>query len=306
MGNAPGEASRLEALLERARDEGRPVILDGGLGTELDNRGADTSPPLWSGRAPLSCPDVLLAVHREYVDAGADIIDACTFRTTRRLFERAGEPAEEWKRATREAVRLAREAAEGRALVSGCIGPLKDCFRPELAPKGEEARLEHLELCRELAEAGVDLLFLETFGTVGESTAAARAARDAGEPLSIPFASSFTTLASGRLLSGEPLDEAVRAVCDLGAAFVCVNCIPPARVPGALAALARCSPVPFGAYANLGRPEPSQDWQGSAFLAPGEYAKAAAAWVAAGATIVGGCCGSGPGHVRALSTAAWT
>ncbi|MDD5309754.1 MAG: homocysteine S-methyltransferase family protein [Deltaproteobacteria bacterium] len=306
MSTAPSTASRLASLFLRARQEGRPVILDGGLGTELDDRGADTSPPLWSGRAPLAYPVLLLAIHREYVDAGADIIDTCTFRTTRRSFENAGEKEDEWRRAAREAVRLAREAAGDRAPVSGCVGPLEDCFRPDPAPTGDGARDEHLELCRQLADEGVDLIVLETFGTMGESLAAADAAREAGTPRAIPFGLSFTTLADGRLLSGEPLEGAVRGVCDLGAAFVCVNCIPPAHVTSALDILARASTVPYGAYANLGRPEPAQDWRGSAWLPPLEYARIAASWVARGASIVGGCCGSGPEHIRALSTAAWT
>ncbi len=288
--------SRFEGALSRAMKAGRPLLLDGATGTELDNRGADTTSPVWSGLAPLNHPTLLFEIHRDYVTAGAEVITAATFRTTDRAFRRAGLEQGRWRNAASEAVAIARKAAP-TVLVAGSVGPLEDCFSPASAPRGDAAYSEHIGLIRHLVEADVDVLWLETFGTLGELRAAGQAARDIGTPRGIPFAVSVTTLADGRLLSGEPLVDALTAASTLGAKAFSVNCVPVGHVDAALTALECARPFPIGAYANLGVPEETQDWSGSAFLTPEEYARAAAHWRT---DIVGACCGSTPDHIRAL------
>ena len=176
---SPDPRPTLADLLRRAAERRRPVILDAASGTALSNRGVDTRTPLWSGRAPLTHGRLLEQVHREHVGAGAEVVTACTFRTTRRAFRASGRPEGEWRLAAAEAVRIAREAAGDRALVVGSIAPLEDCWRPDRAPAGAAARAEHALLAAELVSAGVDALWLETFGSLGEVRAAAGAAADA-------------------------------------------------------------------------------------------------------------------------------
>ena len=282
--------------LARRRAAGRPLILDGPTGTELDNRGGGLTAPLWSGAAPLEMRELLFQVHREYAEAGADVLTTCTFRTTRRVFERAGRPAGEWSRAARAAVETAREAAGDSSIVAGSVAPLEDCFVPSAAPSGAAAESEHFELCSLLAEAGVDVLWLETFGTLGELRAAMRAAIAASKRR-IPFAVSVTTDRQGNLISGEPSAHALEAAANFGAAAFCINCIPPGHVRAVLPLVHGIHGLPVGVYANLGIPENTQDWRGSAHLTPSEYAAEAARW---GADIVGACCGATPAHIRAL------
>jgi S-methylmethionine-dependent homocysteine/selenocysteine methylase len=290
----------LLAALDDAVRGGAPLILDGAVGTALDDRGADTSAPLWSGRAPLDTPSLLEAIHSEHAEAGAAILTTCTFRTTARAFRAAGRPDGAWREAASAAVGMARRIADGAgAFVVGSIGPLADCYRPDLAPPEAQAEPEHAALARTLAEAGVDALWLETFPSASEARAAARAAAGCG----IPFGVCFVTRADGALLSGEPLAEAALAAAGLGAAFVGVNCVPPGHVDAALPILSRAVALPLAAYANLGRGQAGQDWSGSAHLDPGEYAALAARWVDSGAAIVGGCCGSTAAHVAAIATA---
>ncbi len=284
-------AASLRALLSE-----RPFLLDAALGTELARRGAPSSPPLWSARAVLERPDLVLAVHRENVAARADILTADTFRTQPKLLAGAARDA------TRRAVALAREAASARpgVLVAGSAAPVEDCWRPDLVPAEAELARLHALHAGALAEAGVDLLLLETFGTAREWLTAARAAAATG----LPVVACATTREDGALLSGEPLGEAARTLLDLPSPPVVlgVNCVPARRLGASLALLAAAAPeVPLAAYGNTGL---AVDEALGAFtepIEPFEYAELALSWLALGARVVGGCCGTRAGHVAALA-----
>jgi homocysteine S-methyltransferase len=291
------QASRFHALLKSARSSERRVILDGALGTELDNRGADTSSPVWSGLAPLEHPELLASIHRDYALAGADIVTTCTFRTTAYAFETAGMKGSLWQKAASEAVAFARRAAGGEVLVAGSVGPLADCFSPALAPAGPSAEELHAPLMTLLIDAGVDVLWLETFGTLGELTAAMTVAKGLKAASATPFAVSVTTNRKGQLVSGEPLEEALHLAESFGAALFSVNCIPVAHIEAALSILEGCANIPLGVYANLGFAEATQDWAGSAHLQPEAYAEKASHWPV---SLVGGCCGTTPSHIEVL------
>jgi len=279
-----GAARDLRARLA----EPRPLILDGATGTELERRGVDCALPLWSARALLECPERVAEIHADYVEAGAGLLTANTFRTQRRTLERAGLGAEA-ARLTALAVELAREAARaaGRPVfVAGSAPPLEDCFRPERVPDDAALRREHAEHAGHLAAAGVDAILIETMNSAREAVAAARAARRAGLPAVVCFACGE----GARLLSGEPLRDALAAVGAEAPAAVGVNCLPPSRVPACLEVLAEQA-LPFAVYANAGRGET---------CSPADLLACARTWVAAGARLVGGCCGTTPAHLRRL------
>jgi len=286
------------------------LLLDGATGTELTRRGIDTHGPAWSAPAITRAPDVLAAIHEEHARAGADVITANTFRTQRRALSRIGQArrAREW---TFEAVRIAREAAarvteelggDRRIRVAGSIAPLEDSYSPELAPDEATARREHHEHAGHLAEAGVDVLLVETMTTIAEASAATAAAASTG----LETWSSVTTDRSGaRLLSGEPLEGWVEAVARFRPAALLVNCIAPGTARSAVTLLAplahQVGALP-GAYANLGSSEPIPDGGFDIALQPDAYAEAAKGLLDAGARILGGCCGTTPEHTRALRT----
>ena len=273
-----------------------PFLLDAALGTELARHGAPSGPPLWSARAVLGAPELVLAVHAENVAAGADVLTACTFRTQPRLLGGAAVVA------TRRAVALAREAAAARpgVLVAGSVAPVADCWRPELVPDDAELERFHALHAEALAGADVDLFLLETFGTAREWLAAARAATATG----LPVVACATTREDGALLSGEPLADAARALLALPAPPVAVgvNCVPARRLGASLALLASVAAgVPLAAYGNAGLPVDEPAGLFAEPIAPAEYAVAALSWVALGARLVGGCCGTRAGHVAALA-----
>ena len=284
------------------------LLLDGATGTELARRGVDTHGPAWSAPAVERARDVLAAIHAEHARAGADVITANTFRTQRRALSRIGQArrAREW---TVEAVRIARQAVEQvleeqggeRAVrVAGSVAPLEDSYRPDLAPDEATARREHDEHAGHLAEAGVDLLLVETMTTIAESRAATAAAAGTG----LETWSSVTTDRSGeRLLSGEAITAWVESLASYRPAALLVNCIAPEAARAALTLLAplarEVGSLP-GAYANLGSSEPLPGGGFDIALEPDAYAETAKGLLAAGARILGGCCGTTPDHTRAL------
>lgn len=290
----------LKSLRERfARG---PLVLDGATGTELSRRGVDTALPLWSAAALISHPEIVQAVHEDYVRAGADIVVANTFRSNPRTLARAG-MLDRGPQLNRLAVELVRRAADtaGRPIVvAASVAPVEDCYRPDLVPSEAELRAEHALMARWLAEAGADLLWIETMNTAREARCAAAAAADRG----LPFAVSFVPREDGALLGGDGLADAVAQVEPLGPVALGVNCIPPEGIGAALAAMRQLTQRPLAVYAHLGNPQPITGWTFSSSISPRDYAQQARGWFECGANVVGGCCGTTPEHIRAVRGAA--
>src|SRR5262245_6713020 len=289
-------------LSRRFRDRlasGPPLLLDAAMGTELQRRDADTKLPLWSAAALLRDPELVWTIHSDEVSAGAEILTANTFRTHARSLAKAG-LAERSGELSALAVQLAHQAAAapGREVfVAGSLSPLEDCYRPDLVPADADLAREHGAQARFLAEAGVDLILAETHNSIREASAALRAGKDTGLPVLV----SMVTDGEGRLLSGESLEEAARTLRPLSPDGLGINCVPAGRLGADLARLAAAAPgVPLVAYGNLGLPEDTRGWAFAEEVAPEEYAGHARTWIAAGARIVGGCCGTTPAFTRAL------
>jgi S-methylmethionine-dependent homocysteine/selenocysteine methylase len=284
-----------ELFCERRRGV---LLLDGATGTELERQGVPTPRPLWSAAALIDCPQVVERVHRAYVEAGADIIVANTFRTNVRTLRAAGYLAQ-GEALNRLAVGLARKAVcacGSQALVAASVGPVEDCYRPELVPDEAQLEQEHGQMMAWLKAAGPDLVWIETINTVREARAAAQAAWQAG----LAFAVSFVAAETGRLLGGEALEEAVEAVESFGPVAIGLNCIPPrglAEILPRLRALVKCR---LAVYAHVNNPVPIPGWSYSQVVDAAEYALWARWWVELGADIVGGCCGTGPEHISAV------
>ena len=284
--------------LQRALGRGI-LMLDGAMGTELHRRGVDTGLPLWSAAAVVTHPQIVRRIHREYIESGADIITTNTFRTTARTFRRAG-LSDRSEELTARAVALAIEASattsNREVLIAGCIAPLEDCYRVDLVPSDEDLAQEHAELAGRLARYGVDFLLLETIGSVREAAAASAAATSTGKEVMV----SFLVHETGTLYSGEPLEDAIRAVSQAGVVALSLNCLSPRIVEAPLQLLRSTTTLPLGVYANVGRPGQEHSEELVADVSPEEYASYALAWANAGASIIGGCCGTTPTTMRAV------
>ena len=282
------------------------TILDGAMGTELRARGVivpDYRSSCWSAMALIHDPGTVRQVHRDYIDAGAQVVTANNYAVVPRLLSRVGMD-DRLEELTRTACRLARDARQesrrGDVLVAGSLPPLDTTYRPDLVPAEAELDATYGRIADALA-GQVDIALAETLTTAREAVAAARAAHRAGLRVWVSW---NLALDSARLRGGESIAEAVRALDGLPVEAFLVNCTPTARVQDAVRELRAVTDRPAGAYANSCASAPDQDaldaCAGTA-LAPEAYADAAATWVAAGATLVGGCCDTGPAHIAALA-----
>jgi S-methylmethionine-dependent homocysteine/selenocysteine methylase len=287
----------LSTLLARTR----PVLLDGAMGTELQRRGVNVGLPLWSAHALMEHPDVVLQIHEDYLNAGAQIITTNTFRTTRRVFSQAGLP-DRSALLTRQAVELAltaRAEHHGRTiLIAGSMAPLEDCYHPERVPAADDLRREHEQHALRLANAGVDLLLLETMGTIREARAACIAARQTGLEVVV----SFLCTKDGRLYGGESITEAVKAIAPNGPAAFSLNCISPRFIAPALASLQEATHLPVAVYGNVGTPGGEHGASFSVDVTAEEYCEFARQWIDQDVAILGGCCGTTPDYIERLNT----
>lgn len=269
---------------------GGPItILPGPMGTLLGERGVPIEGPGWSAPAVETHPEVVRGIHREYAAAGADLHIASTFRTQPRMFP------DRWRAMVRRAVGLADEAAP-ELPVAGSAAPVEDCYRPDLSPENPDEA--HREMARELADAGCDLLLCETFPNVREGLIAAEEAIETGLPVWL----SFTAGPEADLLSPAEVEHGAREAVKRGVKAVLINCVRADRTLEYVRALAEATAgtgVRIGAYANAGAREAGLGW-GSPD-GPRRYADLAAGWVAAGASLIGSCCGTGPGHTAELA-----
>jgi homocysteine S-methyltransferase len=290
----------------RAMTSSRVTILDGAMGTELKARGAavpDYRNSAWSAVALLRDPDAVGQVHRDYIDAGARVVTANNYAVVPRLLSRVG-MEDRLEDLARTACRLARAARDesGRSdvQVAGSLPPLDTTYRADLVPVDAELDETYGRIARILA-GEVDLALAETLTTAREAVAAARAANIAGLRIWVSW---NLALDAARLRGGQSLTAAVRALDGLPVEAFLVNCSPTGHVLEALKELRAATDRPIGAYANSCTSAPDQDALDACAgttLGPEAYAEVAATWVAAGATLVGGCCDTSPTHIAALA-----
>lgn len=277
-------------LLERG-----VVIADGAMGTVLQQRGFSVDILYCS--ANLTHPDLVEAVHREYVAAGAQIIEANTYGATR--LRLANSNLDEHTRPINlEGIRLARRAAEGKALVAGAVGPVG---KP-LQPIGRIAPQEAYETFREqisfLLEAGADLIMLETFADLEELRLAMEAAKSLSH---VPIIAQKTFIEDGETLSAGLPREVCTKLMDWGATVVGANCtVGPQRMLDIARLMAEVGKGKLSVLPTAGLPQ----LVGNRMIynaTPAYFARYGKLFVEAGIDLIGGCCGTTPQHIKALS-----
>jgi len=258
------------------------------MGSELERRGVALPLPLWTSAALIDTPEEVAAVHRDHARAGAQVHTTATFRTRARCLAPTAWVSR-WQELARRAVELAREAIGPHARLAGSLAPLEDCYHPERTPDDGALAREHEALARCLADAGCDLLLVETMPTARELLAATRAARATG----LPVWAAVTLGPGGDFFEPGALREAQAAVAEAGASAFGVNCTPPDACTRALEALGPPSGIERIVYAN-------DLFDDAVSWTPVRYAEEAALWVERGATILGTCCGTTLDHLRVL------
>ncbi len=288
----------------------RPALLDGGMGRELSFRGVPVPPTIWSAAALLTHPVVVRTVHEEFIAAGADIVTANTYGIIRSDLAKEG-IEERYAELNDLACRLACQARRraGRPVaVAGSLPPLGGSFRPDRVGPFDRLVERYREQAGLLAPH-VDLLICETMSSAEEARAAATAACATGKPVWVAF--TLHEDRSGRLRSAQAVPQAVRALEGLPVSGFLANCCAPESVTAAMPGLVRTGAPWVGGYANTFGPIP-EDWTLDGHgetdgalplrsdLDPDAYAEHARRWLFAGASVVGGCCGTRPAHIRRL------
>jgi homocysteine S-methyltransferase len=285
----------LAAMLERG-----PVVLDGGLATELERLGHDLSDSLWSARLLRDSPADVAAVHRAYFEAGADVAITASYQATYDGFAAAGIGAGETTRLLRLSVELARQARDDvrpDGLVAASVGPYAVVLADRSEYTGEYGDITaeqlaavHRPRIAALLEAGPDLLALETVPSIREVAALAELL---GEFPGIEAWMTFCCRDGERLSDGTAVEEAVRVASAAPLAAVGVNCTAPQHVDSLLERIRAATDLPVVAYPNNG-------WAGESVVFPAELVEG---WRDRGAAAIGGCCGTGPAAVAGIAAA---
>lgn len=267
------------------------TVLDGAMGTMLQRSG------MKPGQAPellaLTEPDLLTGIHRQYVEAGADIVYANTFGANRRKLVAHGVTVEEVVLAS---VQAAKKACEGTAArVALDIGPLGELLEPLGSLPFEAAVDLFAELVRAGVKAGADLIAIETMTDLQEARAALIAAK---ENSTLPIIATMSFEENGRTFTGCTAASMAATLTGLGADAIGVNCsLGPAQLQPILREIAANTHLPIIAKPNAGLPDPTT---GHYDLTPAAFAEAMAEAIQSGVSIVGGCCGTDPEYIRAL------
>lgn len=286
-----------ESILD-ALERGELIIGDGGLGTMLQARGLPpgTMPEVWNEERP----DILLSIHRAYLDAGAQIITTNSFGGNRLRMADAGLAARGGQ-LSRLSVSLAREAVGDSAWVAGSVGPTGQLVEPLGTLSIQDAEEVYAEQAIALSEGGADLILIETQHDIDEACAALRAAK---AHTCLPVFCTFAFDAKGRTMMGLRPDEAARRTEEAGADVVGANCgAGPQAILAALEKMKGATHLPLMAQSNAGMPRLAEGAKSVWDITPDQMADYARTFVALGARIVGGCCGSGPAHIAAIAAA---
>jgi homocysteine S-methyltransferase len=288
------------------------VVLDGGLATELEARGADLSDELWSARLLLDNPDLIVEVHRAYVDAGADVVIGASYQASFEGLEHRGLDRAAARALFARSVDLAREGADGRALVAASVGPYGAVLADGAEYTGDYGlgdadaaraflRAFHGPRAEALAAAGPDVLAIETIPSIVEAEALLQVLDELND---VPAWVSFSCRDADRLNDGTPFQDAVDLVArHPSVVAVGVNCTSPIAVPKLVRIAARRTTTAVVAYPNKGGTwdAAAKRWTGDDL--PQGLAPVAVELHGAGARFVGGCCGTGPSDIHAAAAA---
>ena len=285
------------------------TIIDGGTGTEISRRGVPIYPALsWSANANIAFPDLVRDIHADYIRAGAKIITTNTFSTSRATLAIDGLDTQTAE-INQLSVKLAMEArelcsAQNTVLIAGSISAFEPKGHPEILPSYRDALDDYQEQVQLLIDAGVDLIFMEMFTRTLDLKAAIKALNPTEIPVWVglsceDFGGHLYLGLAGRHAS-ETIEDAVHATLSPNVEAYCIMHSPPEITADALKELRNCTDLPLGAYSHGG--DPSTNQTDHAGTDPQKYLEYSRDWIASGATILGGCCGITPEHIRILSS----
>ena len=309
--------SSARSNLERRLEQDGPVILDGGLGSELDHRGYDISTPLWSAELLINNPQAIKDTHRAYLDAGAQCITSASYQASLAGFTTMGQSPEQAKALLLKSIDLAKSAVaeflqqnpecDYQPLIAASVGPYGAFLADGSEYNGDygiddSSLLEfHRQRLAWLDQAGADVLACETIPSLREAAVLGRLLENVATPAWLSF-----SCRDGQLLNdGNSIRRAVALFKDHPWLIaIGVNCTAPQYIESLISEIRAASwDRSIVVYPNSGEHYDAEDkaWNGTE--TPLECAAAAQRWYRAGAKIIGGCCRMGPDHVQEMALA---
>ncbi len=299
---------RYQALMERARS-GAPVLIDGATGSECMRRGVPERTNGWSGGAALSHPEIVRSIHEDYLDIGADLIASNTFAAGANILRDVG-AEDDFERLNRRAIELAVEARDSRDEAAGTVvaGGISNWSFSGDHPTLEQLAADTGAQAMIMRDAGADLLSLEMMVDLPRFTTSLEAAAAAGLPMWVGFSVGDelghdpSELGDDiQLRDGGSLAKAVDVAANHEAVdAICIMHTDVRLVERCVASVRSRWDGPLGAYAHAGAVIDGV-FTHDGVLSPHEYAAYLPAWQAAGATMLGGCCGIGPRHLELVA-----
>ena len=295
--------------------QNRAVVLDGGLATELEEQGHDIAGVLWSAMLLHTNPQAIVAAHRAYLDAGAEIVISASYQASRAGFHQLGISADDADTLIASSVSLARQACEEfqrdnadtakPRLVAASVGPYGAVLMDGSEYTGAYGvsrsvlRDFHEQRLVLLDRTDADVLACETIPSLEEAAVLAELLTDVRTPAWI----SFACRDKKRISDGTPIADAVALFSEHPTVLaVGVNCTPPQYVEPLIGSIAAAAPSKaILAYPNSGERYEASDGSWSGVVTETDFAAAAIDWLEAGATLVGGCCRVGPAHIAAIA-----
>jgi homocysteine S-methyltransferase len=299
-----------------ALDRAQPLILDGGLATQLEAQGCDLGNALWSASLLIENPQAIVDANRAFLDAGAECIASASYQASRAGFAQRGLSADEADALILRSVELAMRsrdefvaatAPDFVPLVAASIGPYGAVLHDGSEYRGDynkpvaELRRFHEARLQLFDNSGADVLAFETVPSLPEAEAIADLLSDCTTPAWV----SFSCKDDKHISDGSPVETAVALFRDHPVvAATGINCTPPQFAPALIDKVCNAAPdKAVIAYPNSGEIYDAERNAWSGTVTPLDYAAAARDWQAAGAKIIGGCCRTGPAHIAAMRAA---
>jgi homocysteine S-methyltransferase len=294
---------------------GGPILVDGGLATQLEAQGNDLTDTLWSARLLIEAPEEIVAAHLAFYRAGARVATTASYQATFEGFAARGLDRAAAEGLLRRSVELAAEArdraaAEGideELFIAASVGPFGAMLADGSEYRGYDGRTVaelrdfHRDRLRVLASTGADVLAVET---IPETTEAEAIAQLLGELPGTAAWVSFTCADGSRLRSGAPIEDGIAAVADApGVVAVGVNCTAPEHVEELIGRIRATTSLPVVVYPNSGEGWDAVGRRWTAGASGRVDGEVAMRWRTSGATLVGGCCRVGPSQVQAMGEA---
>jgi S-methylmethionine-dependent homocysteine/selenocysteine methylase len=289
------------------------ILLDGGVSTEIQKRGVPLDPNVWSGLTTKTSPDEVRQVHEDYIRAGSDVITANTYSTARHVLESIM-LGHEAKLLNFKSVQLAREArdnvADREIRIAGSMSSMPPLTRSHEAVVDKHAQVSYQEQAEVLAEAGVDLIICEMMRDYDNASIVIQAAISTGLPVWIGYSTmmdneeqdvkSIRWKNTDHIDTTHDFDNMLETLVTLGGQAAGIMHTQVGSIDRALSVLERHWSGPRMAYAETGHFDPP-DWVFDEIVSPRDYLDSIRDWIDNhGVQIVGGCCGTGPDHIRVL------